>query len=142
MDPGRALNRRFHARPLDASMQRWALESSDDAALGAHVRVLLQTSEPTAMPGPVEIQEIRGTSQGTPPRGFVIHRAGGALPVGAHGVHVHEIPGSRYQAVLPRYPVPVIERWLWKLLLASLRVPGVFALVSRARRRRGSPAVA
>jgi hypothetical protein len=136
MDPGGVLSRRFQARPLDGSRRRWALESSDDTAEGSHVRIVLETAEPAALPGPVEIREIRGAPPSNPARSFLIHGTGGAAPVSAHGVHVHEIPGARYRAVFPRYPVPAIERWLWKLLLASLRIPGVFALALRMRRRR------
>jgi hypothetical protein len=140
------LNRQFVAQPLDPDRRRWVLESTDDAARGSHLQIAFQNCDPAAAPhpreegpmesGPIEIRSIVELSNARPLRVFLIDSARGALSVSARTVYVHESPGTQYRDVLPPRRVPLAQRWLWRLLLAALRIPGVFPLVARIRRRR------
>jgi hypothetical protein len=86
--------------------------------------------------GSLEIREICRVSAGTADARYVIDGTQGALPVAARGLYVHETPGPGYQSVLPPQAVSLKQRWLWRLLLAVLRIPGAFAVISRFRRAR------
>jgi hypothetical protein len=140
------LNRQFVAQPLNPDRRRWVLDSTDDAARGSHLQIAFQNCDPAAAlrPGdagpmesrPIEIRSIVEQLNDGPLRLFLIDSARGALSVSARTVSVHESPGAQYRDVLPPRPVPLAQRWLWRLLLAALRIPVVFPLVARLRRRR------
>jgi len=135
MPAGWLINRRFQAQSRDPGRPRWVLESVDDATHDSHVQIAFEAPQSAAIQGPVDVAVIRRISTEGAPASFVIEGREGPWPVQARSVYVHERPGSRYLAALPPQPVPAIRRLLWKLLLAGLRVPGVFAAVTRLRRR-------
>jgi hypothetical protein len=135
MQPVWPLNRRFQALPLRPPA-RWVLESIDDGHVGSHVQVVFQGLHSGAIEGSLEIREICRVSAGAVVSHYLIDRMQGTLPVAARGLHVHETPGPGYQSVLPRQSVSLKHRWLWRLLLAVLRIPGAFAVISRFRRAR------
>jgi hypothetical protein len=130
------LNRHFRAMPLERTKRRWVLDSSDDATRGSHVQIVFLCPEAAAIQGAIDIREIESRPDGDERRSFVIDGPQGALLVRAQAMHVHETPGRQYGAALPPQPVSVVQRWLWRLLLAGFRIPGIFALVARMRRRR------
>ena len=134
MHPGWTLNRRFTAQPVRGDCGRWVLESTDDAVHGSHLQLLLHGIEPATIRSPIDIREIRVAAGDAPRCGFMIHGPHGVPVLRAQTVHVHELAGPRYRALPPPQHIPVTRRWLWKLLLLSLRVPGAFALLSWLRR--------
>lgn len=113
------------------------LESSDDRPGDSHVRIVVQGCTAAPPPRPFEIRRIRTESSEAVLRDFILESDGGELRLRARSIQVHESPGLRDRTFLEPRPVPMAQRWLWKLLLAALRIPGVFALVSRIRKRRG-----
>ena len=135
MQPVWPLNRRFQALAL-RPRAHWVLESIDDRHVGSHVQVVFQGLQSGAIEGSIEIREICRVSAGAADSHYVIDGTQGALPVAARGLYVHETPGTGYQSVLPPQSVSLKQRWLWRLLLAVLRIPGVFAVISRIRRTR------
>lgn len=135
MPPVWPLHRHFQALAM-RPRARWVLESTDDAEVGSHVQVVFQGLESGAVEGALEIREICRVSAGAADSHFVIDGSLGALPVAARVLYVHETPGPGYQSVLPPQSVPLKQRWLWRLLLAVLRIPGAFAVISRFRRAR------
>jgi len=135
MQPVWPLNRRFQALAI-RPRARWVLESIDDGQVGSHVQVVFQGLQSGAIEGSLEIREICRVSTGAADSRYVIDGTLGTLPVAARGMYVHETPGPGYQAVLPPQAVSLRQRWLWRLLLAVLRIPGAFAVISRFRRAR------
>jgi len=113
------------------------LESSDDRPGDSHVRIVVQGCTAALPPLPFEIRRIRTESTEAVLRDFILESDGGELRLRARSVQVHESPGLRARTFLEPRPVSMAQRWLWKLLLAALRIPGVLALVSRIRKRRG-----
>jgi hypothetical protein len=135
MPQGWVINRRFRAQKWDPGRQRWVLESVDDTSHDSHVQIVFHAPQSPAIQGPVDVAVIRRISAEDAPGSFVIEGQEGPRPVLARSVNVHERPGSRYRAALPPQPVPAMQWLKWRLLLAGLRVPGVFAVVTRFRRR-------
>jgi hypothetical protein len=135
MQPVWPLNRRFQALAVRPPA-RWVLESTDDGNVGSHVQVVFQGLQGGAIEGPIEVREICRVSAMAAGSHYLIDGTQGALPVAARAFYVHETPGPGYLAVLPRQAVSFRQRWSWRLLLAVLRIPGAFALISRLRRTR------
>lgn len=133
MQPVWPLNRRFQALAV-RPQARWVLESADDDQAGSHVQIVFQGLRTGAVEGSLEIREICRVSGAAADARYVIDATPSTLPVAARGLYVHETPGPGYQSVLPPQSVSLKQRWLWRLLLAVLRIPGAFALISRVRR--------
>jgi hypothetical protein len=129
------INRHFQVRTTDARRQRWLLDSTDDAAYDSHVQIACQISQPASFDGILEVAAIRCTAAAGTPRSLRIEGPDGSWAIEARGVYVHETPGPRYRDVLPPVRVPWLQRLSWRVLLATLRVPGAFALVMLVRRR-------
>jgi hypothetical protein len=132
-----APGRRFGPPRGDATRGEFVLESSDDRPGASHLRILMLgcLSEPPLQA--VEIRRIRAASTRPVPRDFVFDSAEGELRLRARSVQVHESPGLACRAIIEPHRAPLLQRWRWGLLLRALRVPGLFALVTRMRARRG-----
>ncbi len=136
MPPRWLLKRQFAARPTQPRSDRWVLESSDDRPQDPHFEVVFNGCQAPAISGKVRILSIEEGAAVGDRKAYLIETGASPITLQAQSLSVHETPGMQYVATLPPCPVPVARRWLWKLLLAVLRVPGAFALITRLRRRR------
>lgn len=131
------LMREFKARPLEPQSERWVLESSDDRPRDPHIAVVFAGCQAPAIRGPVRIRSIHEGELHQAQKTYLIETDGAPVTLRAQSLYVHETPGMQYVEALAPRPVAISKRWLWKLLLAVLRVPGAFTLMTRLRRRRG-----
>jgi hypothetical protein len=136
MPPRWLLQRQFAARPAQPQGDSWVLESSDDRPLDPHLEIVFSGCQPPAINGKVTILSIQEGLAEHGQKNYLIETDAASVTVRAQSLYVHETPGMQYVETLPPRAVPITQRWLWKLLLAVLRVPGAFTLITRLRRRR------
>ena len=131
--PGRTFTALLH----NAGEEQLVFESADDAPERLHMRILFKACASEPPSGLTEIRRIRSEGLAAGAREYVLEAVPGEHRLLARSVHVHEsvAPGSRN--ILELSPPPRVQRWLWRLSLWALRVPGVFRLVASARGRRG-----
>jgi len=130
------LKRQFATRPARPQSTRWVLESCDDRPQDPHFEIAFSGCQPPALNGKVTILSIREGPAEDGQKTYLIETDAASVAVRAQSLYVHETPGVQYVETLPPCAVPITQRWLWKLLLAVLRVPGAFTLIARLRRRR------